>query len=296
MPFGEFLQYLQTQKRVSSHTTLSYRTDLENFFEYLNQSYEVSRPEEVTTLMVRSWMAHLMETGLETSSVNRKLSALRSFYKFLLKQGSIVNNPLKKVQGPKNKKRLPVFVDETRMEKLFEADQEENSFTVSLEEAIVELFYATGIRLSEMIELKKNHFYGNAIKVLGKRNKERILPLTQAAIDAMEKYNAEREKLDFIADDTHFFVNEKGNKLYQKFVYRLINRYLSKVTTDKKRSPHVLRHTFATHMLNNGAELNAVKEMLGHASLAATQVYTHNTINKLINIHQKAHPFERKAS
>lgn len=297
MPINDYIEYLKFQKRSSGHTVKSYETDLHQFFAYSLNFYETKEPNEISTSMIRSWVASLVDEGMETRSVVRKVSALRSFYKYLLRLNLITTNPLKRVVVPKMKKRLPVFVDETRMDNLFMHLPDANVYDDVLKQAILELFYATGMRLSELVELKLKDYHSNQVKVLGKRSKERLLPLTESAVVAIEKYLALRNCLEKVIDNTHLFLLENGKKLYQKFVYRLVNTYLAQVTTEKKKSPHVLRHTFATHMLNNGAGLNAVKELLGHASLAATQVYTHNTISKLINIHQKAHPLEkRKAS
>ncbi len=295
MPYSDFISYLSSQKRNSIHTIKSYTTDLKDFYSFCEIQFDTKNPVEINSIIIRSWFAGLMEQGYDARSVNRKLSALRSYFNFLLKQNVVKINPVVKVRGPKVKKRLPVYVDESRMNELFIKVSNENDFKHCLEIAIVEIFYATGIRLSELTELKIKNVNEQQIKVLGKRNKERILPLTDTALEAIENYRLKRNKLEIVVDTDYFFVMENGKKVYQKFVYRLINRYLALITTDKKKSPHVLRHTFATHLLNNGAGLNAVKEMLGHASLAATQVYTHNTINKLINIHQKAHPLEKRA-
>lgn len=294
MPFKSYIQYLTYEKRSSKHTIEAYQNDLRDFFAYCDQSYEVKLPNEITQGMVRSWMAGLADQGLEPRSISRKLSSLRSFYNYLLKNQEVNNNPLKRVVAPKIKKRLPVFVDETRMDELFKAQEESSDYLEFLKQAIVELFYATGMRLSELVELQLKNYAGNLVKVLGKRNKERLIPLTENAINAIEAYLAQRKTIENVIDPDHLFLLPNGKKLYQKFVYRVVNSYLAQVTTEKKKSPHVLRHTFATHLLNNGAELNAVKELLGHSSLAATQVYTHNTINKLINIHQKAHPLEKR--
>ncbi len=297
MAINQYIDFLKFQKRSSGYTVLSYENDLKQFFAFSLNFYETQEPAEISTSMIRSWVAGLMDEGMEPRSVARKVSALRSYYKFLLRQGLVTINPLKRVVVPKMKKRLPVFMDETRMDKLFIQMPDEETYDNALKQAIMELFYATGMRLSELVELKLKDYHTNTVKVLGKRNKERILPLTEAAVTAIEKYLAQRKSLEKVIDSTHLFLLESGKKVYQKFVYRLVNAYLGQVTTEKKKSPHVLRHTFATHILNNGAQLNAVKELLGHASLAATQVYTHNTISKLINIHQKAHPLEkRKAS
>lgn len=294
MTYQAFIDHLKHEKRSSAHTIDAYSRDLQRFFDWCNEQYEVREAGEVSTEMIRSWMAGLVEQGLEPRSVVRMVSSLRSFYKYLLRQGRIEHNPMLRITTPKVKKRLPVFVDETRMQELFVHIPDAGGYTHILKKAIVELFYATGMRLSELIELQLRDYNGYQVKVLGKRNKERILPLTQTATEALEKYLAERRKLENVVDFHHFFLNSSGKKLYSKFVYRTVNAYLGMVTTEKKKSPHVLRHTFATHLLNNGAELNAVKELLGHSSLAATQVYTHNTINKLISIHQKAHPLDRR--
>ncbi|HLP13411.1 MAG TPA: tyrosine-type recombinase/integrase, partial [Flavobacteriales bacterium] len=249
---------------------------------------------EVSTVIVRSWIADMIEQGMEPKSVSRKVSTLRTFYKYLLRNNELKINPLSKIVVPKIKKRLPVFVDETRMDNLFMHMEEPKTYNQFLEQAIIEMFYATGMRLSELVDLKIKNVDGNTVKVLGKRSKERIIPLTETAREALNAYLRQRNVLEKVVDGDHVFLLETGKKLYQKFVYRIVNTYLARVTTEKKRSPHVLRHTFATHLLNNGAQLNAIKELLGHASLAATQVYTHNTISKLINIHQNAHPLEQK--
>jgi len=295
MSYSAFIDHLKYEKRSSAHTIKAYGKDLEKFFDYCRSQYEITDPGEVSTEMVRSWMAGLVEQGLEPRSVVRMLSTLRSYYKYLLRQGHVNHNPLLRINAPKVKKRLPVFVDETRMDNLFNnCLPQPSGYTGVLKRAVIELFYATGMRLSELIELQLRDYNGYQVKVMGKRSKERILPLTKTATEALENYLAQRRKLEKVFDHHHFFLNSGGKKLYAKFVYRIVNTYLGMVTTEKKKSPHVLRHTFATHLLNNGAELNAVKELLGHSSLAATQVYTHNTINKLISIHQKAHPLDKR--
>jgi integrase/recombinase XerC len=294
MSYTPFIEHLRFQKRSSAHTVAAYEGDLSEFFNYTSQLYEIDKPQKVSTVIVRSWIADLIEQGLEPKSVSRKVSTLRSFYKYLLRNGSVSINPLSKVVVPKIKKRLPVFVDETRMDNLFMHMEEAGEYRQFLEQAIMELFYATGMRLTELVELQLKNYDGKTVKVLGKRSKERIIPLTETAVEALTHYLAQRSKLENVSHKDHLFLLENGKKLYEKFVYRTVNTYLARVTTEKKRSPHVLRHTFATHLLNNGAQLNAIKELLGHASLAATQVYTHNTISKLINIHQNAHPLEQK--
>lgn len=290
----QFIDSLRYEKRASVHTVEAYQNDLTQFFIYCTTEYETDDPLQVSTAMIRSWMAQLADSGMEAKSIVRKVSALRTFYKYLLMQGKITASPLKKVVVPKLKKRLPLFVDQKRMDQLFMENDPGTEYNQVLSMAILELFYATGMRLAELIELRTDDYDTRQVKVLGKRNKERIIPLTENAVFAIEAYLTQRNQLEKCCDKDHLFLLENGKKLYRKFVYRIINTYLAQVTTEKKKSPHVLRHTFATHLLNNGAELNAVKELLGHSSLAATQVYTHNTISKLISIHQKAHPLEKR--
>lgn len=293
MNIEEFLQYLEFEKRYSLHTVDSYRRDLMQFKLYLESIYLINKPSDVNDQMIRSWLADLMELGLAAKTVNRKMSTLRSYFRFLMRQSIIKINPAGKIQGPKQKKRLPEFIEERKMELLFAHDVNEDSFKEVRDLLIMELFYSTGIRRAELIGLVKNdvNYNTNQIKVLGKRNKERIIPLSVELTSVIKKYMVLRESLlSTEADNNFIFLTEKGKKIYPKLVYRVVNSYLSTVSTKDKKSPHVLRHTFATHMLNNGADLNAVKELLGHASLAATQIYTHNTIEKLKKIHQQAHP------
>jgi len=240
-----------------------------------------------------SWLVSLMDEGLTSKSINRKTSSVKSFFKYLLKQGLISKNPSLKIQGPKQKKRLPLFIEESKMDLLTSLEVDESSYVEFRDKLIIELFYTTGIRRAELIGLviSQIDLALGQLKVIGKRNKERILPLLPQIVIGLKKFMAlreiefqEYEKTDWL------FLTGKGKKMYPKLVYRIVNTYLSTVSTQDKKSPHVLRHTFATHMLNNGADLNAVKELLGHASLAATQIYTHNTIEKLKKVYQQAHP------
>jgi integrase/recombinase XerC len=243
--------------------------------------------------MVRTWIVSLIEQDISARSVNRKLSTLKSYFKFMTKEGLVQENPMPKIQSPKTSKKLPVFVDNESMETLFSAEIFSDDFEGIRDRLILEMFYMTGIRLSELINLKDPDidFYQQNIKVLGKRNKERLIPVSSGLIDSIKKYLEIRNKsIEAVEQNDYFYVTIKGKKLYEKLAYRIVNSYLGKVSTLKKKSPHVLRHTFATHMLNNGADLNAIKEILGHSSLAATQVYTHNTIEKLKNIYNQAHP------
>jgi len=288
-----FINYLKFEKRYSPHTITAYKKDLEQFDSFLKSEYEVTKADYVSYQMVRSWIVGLMEQDISARSVNRKLSALKSYFKYMKKEGYIRENPMPMIQSPKTSKRLPVFVDPESMETLFSSEIFDDGFEGIRDRLILEMFYMTGIRLSELINLKDSDidFYQQNIKVLGKRNKERLVPISPGLINSIKKYLEIRNKsVEVIEQNDYFYVTIKGKKLYEKLAYRIVNSYLGKVSTLKKKSPHVLRHTFATHMLNNGADLNAIKEILGHSSLAATQVYTHNTIEKLKNIYNQAHP------
>lgn len=283
-----FLQYLQFEKRFSRHTLVAYTTDLTQFIDYLEGCYQINQITEVKHTIIRSWIVSLMEQKISPRSVNRKITTLKTFYKYMLRQCLVAENPMLKIQAPKTSKRLPVYVEKERMDVLLDRTDFSDDLEGQTSRLIIELFYATGMRLSELINLKQGNvdFENCQLKVLGKRNKERIIPFN---LDLKNKLEAFLTAKCETAGD-YLFVTKKGVKLYEKFVYRLVNNYLSKVTTLDKKSPHVLRHTFATHMLNNGADLNAIKELLGHANLSATQVYTHNTVEKLKNIHKQAHP------
>jgi len=289
MYLQEFIDYLSYQKRFSMHSITAYQKDLETFWEYAyKEGYTALN--ELNHLVIRSWLVSMMESGMEARSVNRKISTLKSYYKFLIREGKVELNPMAKIISPKTAKKLPVFVDKTHMENLFDFEVFEPGFEGHRNRMILLLFYQTGMRLSELTGLKKGDidFSNCQLKVLGKRNKERIIPFT---------LNFKKELEDYLlaippdyAAGSYLFAQKNGKKLYPKQVYNLVNAALSHVTTIHKKSPHVLRHTFATHMLNNGADLNAIKEILGHANLSATQVYTHNSIEKLKNVHKQAHP------
>jgi len=285
-----FFQYLQYEKRFSAHTLTAYKSDLQSFSEYIRSQFELDDLTQVPHTFIRSWIVQLMDAGMKSKSINRKISTLKSYYKYLQREGEIVQSPMLKVISPKVPKRLPQFVEEKGMNILLEDLDFENTFEGIRNRLIIEMFYATGIRVSELINLKSSdvNYSGLQIKVLGKRNKERIIPISEYLLPLMNLYLD--EKSHSIGNNEFYFCNTKGEALYTKYVYRLVKTELSKVTTIDKKSPHILRHTFATHMLNNGAELNAIKEILGHSSLAATQVYTHNSIEKLKNIYKQAHP------
>lgn len=286
----KFIHYISFEKRFSKHTIIAYKNDLEQLLAYLNQVYSISRLEEINHAIIRSWMVYMIEEGILARTINRKITTLKTFYKFLKKDGVNVENPLLKIQTPKTSKRLPVFVEKDQMRDLLDKIKYPDTFDGIRDKLIIELFYATGIRLSELIGIKEKDvdFSNSSIKVLGKRNKERIIPISKEIFAHINHYLNEKTKIGRAED--YLFVLFNGKKMYPKKVYSSVNQYLSLVTTLDKKSPHVLRHTFATHLLNNGADINVIKELLGHSSLAATQIYTHNTIEKLKNIHKKAHP------
>ena len=286
----KFLEYLKYEKNFSKHTITSYRNDIEQFAAYLKHLYELDKPEGATASMIRSWMAGLMQEKVAARSVVRKASALRTYYRFLIREGVITASPMAKVNTPKIPSRLPVFVAKKDVDTLFHSIEFPDDFNGLRDRLIMEIFYATGIRLSELITLKDADvsIYNSTIKVFGKRSKERIIPFTPLLKGYIEAFRAEKAKLGLASES--FFITEKGKPLYEKQVYLIVKKYLGMVTTLQKKSPHVLRHTFATHILDNGADINAVKELLGHANLAATQVYTHNTLEKLKRVYKQSHP------
>ena len=285
--FEAFIDYLRFEKRSSEHTILAYQTDLTQFTEFLELK-TISELNELTSLNIRSWIVYLIDEGQSNRSVNRKIATLRTFYKWLRKQNLVVNNPMTKIQGPKNEKRLPVFAKESDLESDKLADLFANDFDGMRDALMVELFYQTGIRLNELINLKETDINEQSIKVLGKRNKERLIPISSELYNQIEKFSFHKVKI--LGNTKFLLVLNNGNKLYPTFVYRKINSYLSKATNLDKKSPHVLRHTFATHMLNRGSGLETLKDLLGHANLAATQVYTHNSFAQLTAIYSQAHP------
>lgn len=289
---NSFLDFLQTEKRYSQYTVISYRTDLEQFQAYLQQTYEESDIANGSHRMIRSWILSMMENGMEAKSVNRKLAALRTFYKYLLRSKKIEVNPMLKIVAPKVRKKLPVFVEEASMINLLDQFEFEEGFSGLRDRVVLEFLYGTGMRLSELIELKDRdvHWKEGVVKVKGKGNKERIIPMPQSTMAVAQNYAREKTKLNLCNTGANFVVTNQGDEVYPVFIYRLVRKYLSHVSTIEKKSPHVLRHTFATHLLNKGADLNAIKDLLGHSSLAATQVYTHNSIDQLKKIFDQAHP------
>ena len=288
MSISHFLDYLQKNKRYSVHTLTAYETDLNQLQNYLVAQYEL-KIELANSEILRSWIVNLLENGTQNKSVNRKISSTKSFYKYLLRDGVINKNPTDKLISPKVSKPLPNFIREKEMDNLLDSFAFEDSFKGVRDRLILELLYSSGIRLSELIGVKLSdvNFAQQNMRVLGKGNKERIVPLHREVIATINCYLGKRQQ---VKKDENLLLTDSGKKMYPKFVYRKVNYYLGQVTTASKKSPHVLRHTFATHMLNNGADLHTIKEILGHANLSATEVYTHNTIEKLKNIYKQAHP------
>ncbi|PKQ68144.1 tyrosine-type recombinase/integrase [Labilibaculum manganireducens] len=284
-----FLSYLQFEKRYSVHTILSYDCDLTQFFDFMSKN-EVEEVKDVDFKSVRKWIVFLMNEGNSSRTVNRKLSSLKSFFKFLLRESVVDTNPMDRVVGPRQGKKLPGFVAEHAMQLLREVEFGEG-FEGVRDRLVVEMFYQTGMRLSELMNLKIASFDRGTslVKVLGKRNKERIIPVSKGLEKLLDEYLEERSRT-FEERSDFLFVTKKGVPVYEKLLYRIVTKHLSKITTLAKRSPHVLRHTFATHLLNNGAELNAVKELLGHSNLSATQIYTHTTFERLNKVYKQAHP------
>ena len=285
-----FLHYLKFEKRYSQHTLISYQNDLEQFFQYMISQFDAIPLEQIGASLVKSWLVELSEDKISAKSINRKISTLRSFFKYQLKCGVLTKSPMTTVIAPKVSKRLPMFVDQTDMDNLFQYMQFPDDWKGRTQRLVILLLYSTGMRLSELIQLKESQADRSAsqVKVVGKGNKERIIPVNQELMAQLVSYMQEKpEKQEGIEN---LFVTEKGRPLNSRNVYQFVKDILGSVTTIQKKSPHILRHSFATHLMNNGADLNAVKELLGHSSLAATQIYTHNTIEKLKEVFKKAHP------
>ncbi|MGG9960774.1 tyrosine-type recombinase/integrase [Ferruginibacter sp. SUN106] len=288
----QFIDYLKFQKRYSQHTIISYQTDLVAFFDFTELTFGSISLAEIKPAFVRTWLASLKEQGMEAKTINRKISSLKSFFKYQLKEELVQESPMSTIISPKTKKRLPQFVEKADINTLFSYVEFPDDWQGKTDRILLQLFYNTGIRQAELVSLKESQvdLFKSSIKVLGKGNKERIIPVSAELLGLLKNYMLEKRQVFEHYDAEILLINEKGNKLYPKYVYNSVKKYLSMITTISKKSPHVLRHTFATHLMNNGADLNAVKELLGHSSLAATQIYTHNSIEKLKDIHKKAHP------
>lgn len=288
---NSFHNYLKFERRYSPHTITAYLADITDFIAYYKQLYETDEIQSANHKQIRSWIVGLMNEGIIPKSINRKISSLRTFYKFLVSKNIVETNPVLKINGLKTPKRLPQFVDIKDMTTLLESIEFTDDYEGRRDQIIIELFYATGMRLSELCALETSSIdsINGLVKVLGKGNKERLIPIHPQLLQKIQAYIIFKNT-QYKENQSFLFLTQKGEKIYHKLIYRKIKSYLSLVTTLHKKSPHILRHTFATHMVNEGAELNSVKEILGHSSLAATQVYTHNTIQKLKNVHKQAHP------
>ncbi len=288
-----FLNYLKFEKRYPANTIIAYRNDLVQFYEYLSSEMAMQdvKLKEISAAFIRSWLASLKENKQAAKTINRKISSLKSYFKYHLREEALEKTPMTSIVAPKIPKRLPQYVEQKDMGTLFNHVEFPDNWKGRTDRLLLAIFYQTGMRLSELVNLRQNQVSSrNTIKVLGKGNKERVIPVSPELYSMIREYMGEKKKEFEKPDTTYLLINDKGRRLYMKYVYRVVKQYLGDVTTIEKKSPHVLRHTFATHLTNNGADLNAVKELLGHSSLAATQVYTHNTIEKLKDIHKKAHP------
>lgn len=289
---NDFLNYLKYQKRYSIHTVISYENDLSSFNNFLRDQYEESTIINLKPIYIRSWLASLKEQGNTSKTINRKISALKSFFKYQVKKEVLQNSPMEVISSPKNSKRLPQYVDKNDLETLFFHVEFPDTWEGLTERLILQILYNSGIRQAELINLQQNHvdFINSSIKVLGKGSKERIIPVSRQLCDSIKQYIEQKSKQFPLYRESYLLINKKGKKLYPKYIYDVAKKYLSLVTTIDKKSPHILRHSFATHLTNNGADINAIKELMGHSSLAATQIYTHNSIEKLKDAYNKAHP------
>ena len=293
---NKFQDYLQLEKNYSQHTSLAYLADLNFFHDYIKKEFEQENLLEVNYSLIRSWIVQLSDKGISNTSINRKISSLKAFYKFLLKTKQIESSPLLKHKALKTQKKLQIPFSEKELDAVLNQIPFQDGFEGVRDKLIIDLFYSTGIRRTELINLKFQNvdLSNNTIKVLGKRNKERLIPMLPNLKNQIKKYLIERSDLQTISDKEYFFLLLNGVKMNDSFVYRIINYYFSNVSEKVKKSPHILRHTFATHLLNNGADINSVKELLGHSSLASTQVYTNSSLSELKKVYSNAHPRNEK--
>lgn len=290
-----FIDYLTYEKKYSTHTITAYETDIQSFLKFYQSEFESANLLEVEYNQIRSWIVKLVNSNITNRTVNRKISSLKTFYKFLQKTNQVENNPLHKHKALKVAKKVQVPFSENEIESILEMLEKEKDFKSLRDKFIIELFYSTGMRRNELIQIKLKDIdiVKRTVKVLGKRNKERLIPLINSVNETLKLYLKERNKIATKSND-YLLITDKGKKTYPTFVYRIINSYFSIVSSKIKKSPHVIRHSFATHLLNEGANLNSVKELLGHASLASTQVYTHSSLGKLKEVYNQAHPRSNK--
>jgi integrase/recombinase XerC len=296
MLLNSFLQYIQYEKRYSAHTVQSYKTDLKQFAQFIKEQYDLGEYIEVQSTELRSWVVNLLQAGLAPSSIHRKISSLKSFYKFLRQRGHIKHDPLLNVYLPKKGERLPTVVEESRMDNLFERVKFPEGFEGLRDRLLIDLLYSTGMRRSELITLtwEDVDYANHSLRIRGKGNKMRIVPLLIPLEKFLLDYQSHFQEIFPEIDHPYVLVTDRGKVMYPKFVYNKVKKYLSTITTATKRGPHVLRHSFATHLSNHGAELNAIKDLLGHSSLASTQIYTHTSIENLKKVYAKAHPKAKK--
>lgn len=296
MSVTAFISYLRLEKNYSDHTVRAYQKDIETFAQFCSENHGEEDIVKISYPLIRNWIVELSDHGISNRSINRKISSLQAYYKFLLKIGDITVSPIVKHRALKTSKKVEVPFSENEMETILSEIPFADDFEGVRDKLIIELLYTTGIRRAELVNLKINDvdFSSQVIKVLGKRNKERIIPMLPSTIERIKSYLIKRSELENVTDSSFLILTKEGLKIYETLVYRTINKYFSLVSPKVKKSPHILRHTFATHLLNRGADLNSVKELLGHSSLASTQVYTHNSIAELKKVHQKAHPRNKK--
>lgn len=296
MAFKSFSDYLLIEKNYSKHTVKAYLKDLEGFADFVKDEFDSDSIKTVNYSQIRSWIVQLVESGLANRTINRKTAALNTYYRFLLKVGDIDANPLSKHKSLKTEKKVQIPFSESEVRSVLDQFDFDKTFEGIRDKLMIELFYSTGIRRIELINIKLVDLdeANKTLKILGKRNKERIIPLIDPVLKTIEDYKVQRGKLEKIRDSEYLFLTQKGVKIYETLVYRTINNYFSIASSKVKKSPHILRHSFATHLLNQGANLNAIKELLGHSSLAATQIYTHNSITELKKVYAKSHPRSKK--
>jgi integrase/recombinase XerC len=296
-----FIQYIKFEKRYSPHTVSAYQSDLEQFIGYLNNpdkkdpapEPEITHPSQITHHLIRNWMVEMMSHDIIARSINRKIATLRKYFKFLLQEGVITHNPTSKITTPKIPKNLPVVVEDVKLTQMLDDDEIfTNDFKGTRDKLVVEALFGTGMRLAELMGVKESdiNIYEGTVKVLGKRNKQRIIPINNELKHLVAEYLELKKSENFHNNSETLIVTDKGADAYPKLIYLIVQKYLSHISTQNKKSPHVLRHTFATSLLNRGADLNAIKELLGHANLSATQIYTHNSVERLKSIYKQAHP------